>query len=136
MFVTLLNDIANDPATPKQPGITEAQLVSFIKKWNAPVPEVYIEFLKKFGSGEEFIFARMIDVLEKYEPLEDQYGDYQHINNKKVLPFGDDWGGNFYCFDLEKISNGNCPIAFVDHELKGDPELEHIADSFEEFFIK
>lgn len=136
MFVTLFNDIANDPATPEQPGMTDAQLVSFTRKWNGSVPQVYIEFLKRFGSGGEFIFARMIDVSEKYQLLADEYGNHQSVKTKKVLPFGDDWSGNLYCFNLEKIFNGDCPIVLIDHELEDDSELEYVADSFEKFFYK
>jgi len=43
----------------------------------------------------------------------------------KILPFANDWGGSYFCFDLTKKSeDGEYPVLFWNHEYSEEPEDE------------
>jgi hypothetical protein len=47
------------------------------------------------------------------------------IEEGRVLPFANDWGGSYFCFDLTKKSkDGEYPVLFWNHEYSEEPEDE------------
>lgn len=117
--------------------ITELEL--YVKGLGMRLPEDYLLFLKEFDGGE-FLFGRMHCITANgagffyfKEELEQFYEKAPTARKAKFLPFADDYGGNFYCFDTKSFKKDRCPVVLWVHELEGDQEPETIADSFEEF---
>lgn len=116
-----------------------AELQAYVKGLGMSLPEDYILFLKEFDGGE-FLFGRMHCITANgagffyfSEELEQFYENAPAARTAKYLPFADDYGGNFYCFDTKAFNGDRCPVVLWVHELEEDQEPETIADSFEEF---
>ena len=55
----------------------------------------------------------------------------QHKLSTRIVPFGEDGGGNYVCFDYRRSDTPS--IVFWFHELEGEDGLYPVAPSFEEF---
>ena len=54
--------------------------------------------------------------------------------SQKLIPFGDDGGGNFMCFDYRKHEANNPPIVYWNHSVyENSKRISFIANNFEEF---
>jgi cell wall assembly regulator SMI1 len=107
------------------------------------LPHTYKQFLKEFDGGE-FSFGRMhkitpegaggLDFLEQVEEAADYI---PLVAARTIIPFGDDYGGNLYCFALNRAdSDGEYPILLWDHEdHEEDEEPPEIEENFYEFVI-
>ena len=55
----------------------------------------------------------------------------EHGLSPHIIPFGEDGGGNYVCFDYRR---SNIPeVVFYFHELPGDDGVMKVCDTFEEF---
>lgn len=119
------------------PGIAELQL--YLKGLGMRLPEDYVLFLEEFDGGE-FLFGRMHCITTNgagffhfKEELEQFFENVPGARKAKFLPFADDYGGNFYCFDTKSFKQDRCPVVLWVHELEEEQEPETIAESFQEF---
>lgn len=53
-----------------------------------------------------------------------------------LLPLWNDGLGNNYCLDTSSVAAGESPIAFWDHELDEDQEIDQVASSFQEWLTQ
>lgn len=56
----------------------------------------------------------------------------EHELDSLVIPFAEDGGGNYVCFDY-RAESGEPAIVFYFHELSGDDGIMKICDSFTDF---
>ncbi len=54
----------------------------------------------------------------------------EHGLDPNIIPFGEDGGGNYVCFDNR--DSGPPKIAFYFHEVFGDDGIIHVCDTFRE----
>lgn len=47
-----------------------------------------------------------------------------------LIPFAPDGRGNHYCLDTSQMADDECPIAFWDHELGPDQDVEIVNTNF------
>jgi SMI1 / KNR4 family (SUKH-1) len=149
----LLDRIRSDPRSSPENPVTKKRIREVEKEIGHAFPAAFIRFHLEFGGGE-YPFARMMSL--KHAPRgprpyargagveQVELGSCElteHLNllyafeppRSGLVPFGDDWGGNVYCFDTAARSEaGECPIVQVDHERVSDPPDE-IADTFADF---
>lgn len=53
---------------------------------------------------------------------------------KKLIPFGDDGGGNYMCFDYRNHSGDNPPVVFWNHDVyENSKRISFVANNFEDF---
>lgn len=113
--------------------VSESALSELEGRHNICLPETYRRFLLEFGEGGEFVFARM-RLLEEDERIA-SFWDYWGArlgedSRSKYFPFGDDYAGNYYCFELAKATETDSPIVLVDDLLEDCPEDAERAESF------
>ena len=76
-----------------------------------------------------------LDDSDEADQLDGVYERVGHALPPGALPFAVDWGGNFYCLMLYGPSADR--VVYWDHERDaGDPQVEPVADSIEEFFAR
>lgn len=137
-LMDLLLAIRQDPESEFAEGASELDIQRLQKALGITFPPSYIEFLKNFDGGE-FRLVRIFSVAAErgYGRVAEQMAFLQ--DNVKVfaegilVPIGDDFGGNIYCFDVEVEQDGEFQIVQWDHENVGDDEPQPVADSFCEF---
>jgi len=130
-----------------QPAVDYATIRELESILNVKFPDDYIECAKQnhggrpsfecldFGDEKEKIFGGLLALTEGEEAdILSETKDSQGYIPEKVIPFGDDPFGNFYCFDYRK---GRIPtVVYWNHELAGISEqrcISYVADSFSAF---
>ena len=104
-------------------------------KLGARLPEDYLTFMKAFNGGEHR-FARLYSIgVPPWEMLEQWQGYRERIpaiKEGKFLPFGDDYSGAPFCFDMRGADNDR-PVVIWDSWLSADDEPERRAETFLDF---
>lgn len=67
-----------------------------------------------------------------YSHLVNVYKDPPEFFPKSIVPFSQDGGGNYLCFDYRNCTE-NPPIVFWHHAIEENEGIFYLADSFEEF---
>jgi len=107
------------------------------------LPHTYKQFLKEFDGGE-FSFGRMHKITPEgagsfdfLEQVEEAAEYIPFVADRTIIPFGDDYGGNLYCFALNRADvDGEYPIVQWDHEDQNeDEEPPEIEENFYEFVV-
>jgi hypothetical protein len=143
MDTRLLTIIRADPVSSFKKGATERLITLAEKRLTVSFPPSYRDFLRHFNGGE-FRFARMyrvsrggagfFDLLEEMAAASECFAPFR---DRTLLLFGDDYSGNYFCFDLRHAGRrGECPVVFWNRlvsEWRG-PEPE--ARSLREFVVK
>ena len=119
-------------------------------------PLNYVEFISQHNGAcinvEEFEF------VNPYHPLDNEgsiaFSEIQEIQNtinvllginaddpgyfyEKLIPFGDNGGGDFICFDYRECDTDNPPIIIWFHDVLDNSErIVFVANNFEEFVDK
>lgn len=103
------------------------------------LPDSFVTFLETFNGGE-FLFGRMHAVTADGAGFFDFRTEYEHFYEKNedltdedLVPFGDDYGGNYYCFDLAAMKDNECPIVQWDLDSGANQEPRHVANCFTEW---
>jgi cell wall assembly regulator SMI1 len=122
-------------------GAPEDEIRKLENELGLSFPATFVQFLREFDGGQ-FKFVRMhritengAGVLDFRELLEQSCEWIPEVEDNKLLPFGDDYAGNTYCFNLEKRVGDEYEIVQWNHEHSDRPP-KHIADSFPEFVEK
>ncbi|MBY0551412.1 MAG: SMI1/KNR4 family protein [Candidatus Obscuribacterales bacterium] len=137
-LMELLHAIRQDPESEFADGASEMDIQRLQKALGITFPTSYVEFLKNFDGGE-FRLVRMFSIAAErgFGRVAEQTAFLQ--NNVKVfadgilVPIGDDFGGNIYCFDVEVEQDGEFQIVRWNHENDDAGEPQPVADSFCEF---
>ncbi len=76
-----------------------------------------------------------IEKITKFmEGLLNESKDDPGYFSQKLIPFGDDGGGNYMCFDYREHKGNNPPIIYWNHSVyENSKRISFIANSFEEF---
>ncbi|QDV51011.1 SMI1/KNR4 family protein [Gimesia fumaroli] len=128
------------------PPATVKAIDAFEKKHNFRFPLSHREFLLQ-GNGGEVGYARLFGVGESdHMSLEwhvtEMRPELESMAQGPVMPFANDWGGSYFCYDLQKAdSNGEYPVLFWNHEYSEEPEdlplvWSDFAANFVEFLQK
>lgn len=88
-------------------------------------PPSYTEFLRHFNGGVIACIrlfgvgrADALDLMTMFENL----SDIPPIGARTVFPFASDWGGSYFCFDLNHPrADGEFPIYYWNHEFSEEP---------------
>ncbi len=149
----LLERIRQDPRAFFTTGAAQSEIDAMYATVDVPLPESYLAFLKEFNGGE-FRSIRMHRIGENAlqqdsqgKPLPFYFGDVvgtartlkDHIPGVaegSFFPFGDDFGGNYYCFDLTRMQDGECPIIQFLHECVKPTFTERAANLTELFQVQ
>ena len=90
----------------------------------------YDNFLKiEFGSGIGVLFGlnHKYNILQRYHSLPSFFP-------KRLVPFGEDGGGDSMCFDYRKDPHSNDPpIVYWAHENEEGKDISFLARNFKEF---
>lgn len=137
-LMELLATIKADPESEFAGGASEEAIRELEKSLGVTFPAGYVNFLRNFDGGE-FRLVRMFSVAAErgYGRIEDQVlflrNNLPAFADGYLIPIGDDFGGNVYCFDTAEEQDGEYRILQWDHENDDDAEPDLVADSFCEF---
>jgi hypothetical protein len=143
MNARFIDKIRSHPDSSFQRGATERQIASAQKRLGVTFPPSYRKFLCHFNGGE-FRFARMyritqtgagfFDLAEQMAVASQFFGPFR---DRSILLFGDDYSGNYYCFELAKANRkGECPVVLVDRLLREDWNPKHQASCLNDFIAR
>ena len=138
----LISLIAKDTENIYPGEVYEEEIQELETELGTSLPSSYVEFIKKFGGGnfKHFQIYSTITEDENFYDLMEQIFIHSHniplIKQGDLLPFGDDYEGNIYCFDLHHSRDGEYIIVRWDSDFKDDDEPLHIANTFAEFLEK
>lgn len=131
-----------DPIT--EAPASEDMIDQFESILDVQLPASFKDFLLATNGGE-FCFARM---AAPYIPLNiaelsseeawaeltaDVFPKHDLLTENLLLPIGDDYDGNYYCFDLQNSDDTDCPVVLLTTDMEEDDDPEPQADSFLEF---
>jgi len=106
---------------------TAKAIAAFEKKYGFVLPDAHREFLAK-GNGGVVGYARLFgvgrkDALDLGRQLSEMRSDIQGMADVPVLPFANDWGGSYFCYDLRKPPSAKgYPVLFWNHEYSEEPD--------------
>lgn len=107
------------------------------------LPPSYKQFLLAAGSGDGRVGRIMGIGPEGYrdsklgEDVELMKEWSKLTSEGKLIPFADDFSGNFYCFDYRKDDpNKEYPVVFWDRMFKFEQEPQPVANNFLEFMSR
>ncbi len=106
MNARLHKAICSDQGNLFKRGASERQIALVEKRLAVTFPESYRDFLRHFDGGE-FSFARMYRISNRgagfFDLTEEMNLAPEHFlpfRDRSLLLFGDDYSGNYFCFDL------------------------------------
>jgi antitoxin YobK len=118
MYDEIFQRIENDSISHYTKGTTLAQITLVQETLGILFPKSYIAFMRKFGGGT-FRFAQMHSInkvtddngAEFLEIFEQASQNISIVAAKKLIPFADDYSGDYYCFDISRMQDdGECPV--------------------------
>jgi cell wall assembly regulator SMI1 len=134
----LYDRIRSDPESTFKRGATSQQIASVEKQLGVTLPHSYRTFLLHFDGGE-FRFGRMYRIssngagdFELREEIERASDFFAPFKDRTLLPFGDDYSGNYHCLDI--VDQPDEPsVVLVGRLLQEDRSPEKLAKSLNEF---
>jgi hypothetical protein len=135
--IKLFRDTASDgfsfnPATNQELSKAEKEL-------NVNLPESYKAFQLELGDID-WAMLEIYSVKTPQEGMTNIIGITQSERTEcfpnmpnYLVPFSDNGGGDSYCFDTSKITDGECPVVFWDHTSTPKQEPEVVAVDFLEW---
>ena len=143
MEARLLQCIRSEPESSYKRGATERQIGAAQRRLGVRFRPSYQQFLRQFNGGE-FRFARMYRLsaggagfFDLFEQMAHASKYFAPFREHELLLFGDDYSGNYYCFDLTKAGQqGECPVVYWDRLLSAEQEPEPEAASFRTFLLQ
>ena len=141
MEVDLLDRLRSDADTTVTGGASERLVAAAEKKLGVRFPLSYRAFLGVFDGGE-FRFARIYRITPKgagFFDLAAQLAtaaeDYTPFRNRALFPFGDDYSGNYFCFERAREAE-EPPVVLVSRLLPEGQVPKRQARTFTDFIKK
>jgi hypothetical protein len=126
--------------------------IAFEKDFDVQLPDIYKDLVRLRDGGllqkdlfyynykndywrncvGRFLYWQKEDSSSYYSSLTNLYQDPPEFFPKGLIPFSQDGGGNYLCFDYRN-SKENPPIVFWHHAVEENEGIFYLADSFEEF---
>jgi hypothetical protein len=119
------------------------------------LPEKYVRFITKHNgarlnarifdyidsainrpSSNSIAFSNVLKITDDIFSLKKQNepDESYHYFEDKLVPFGDNGGGDFICFDYRKHDGDNPPIIIWAHDVRDNSKrISFVANDFEEF---
>jgi hypothetical protein len=143
MDANLIKRVQSDSASSFKRGATENQIATAQKNLAVTFPPSYAQFLRHFNGGE-FRFARVYRITPSgagfFDLAEEMAAASEHFpafRDRQLLLFGDDYSGNYFCFDLKQANRkGECPVVFWDRLMAPRQGPEHHTANFQDFVEK
>lgn len=121
---------------------SDADLAGFERATGLVLPQSYKEFLRR-GNGGLLADYRLFgvnrsDMLNLRRQAEENRPELEATSRGAVLPFASDWGGCYFCFNLDAGVGGEYPVLFWNFEYAEEAETRHlvwsvVADDFVAF---
>ncbi len=132
LSASLIEQIENHPESTLDVSAGEALIRSAAYSLPFPLPPSHVEFLGRWNGGElngvRFCACGEIGPHAEFDLLEDgkSMGEYiAGVREGRVYPFACDWGGDWYCFDLERRGqDGEYPVVRWNHDAAEEPDEE------------
>ncbi|MFH1304176.1 MAG: SMI1/KNR4 family protein [Planctomycetota bacterium] len=118
--------LANEDSKLSPPAFVE-DIASFEAKHNFILPLSHREFLLR-GNGGTVGGVRLFGValpnaLDLDRQVSEMRPEIEGMANGPVIPFASDWGGSYFCYDLQKPGcDGEFPVLYWNHEYSEEPE--------------
>lgn len=123
-------------------GTPEGEIEQLEKKLAVNLPESYKTFLRTFDGGQ-FNFGRLHCISENgagwhdlMQQLDNFFSYHPILGVRGLLPFASSYGGDVYCFKLNEMQNGECPVVEFDHEGADDQELTPVGKNLTDWIQK
>ena len=119
--VISLEDIELDPPA------SEDAIAAFEASHGVTLPASHREFLLR-GNGGAVGRARLFgvgrpDALDFGEQVSEMRPEIEGMADGPILPFAEDWGGSYFCYDLRRPGDGGeYLVLYWDHEYSEEPE--------------
>ena len=137
--------LASEPIEP----LDDELILQLEQTFGVTLPDHYKEMLKT-RHGDEPLECEILDPQTQRPRMggmgrvltaepEDSYSIHNAVKYVAdgVLPFAEDGGGNFTCFDYRQDRNTTSPpVVFWFHEQDEESNCHQLASSFEEFILK
>ena len=138
----LISTLYNDPNNHYPTAALDEEIKELEEQLGTTLPKSYTTFLEKMGGGN-FKHIRLYSIASEDESFLDFMEQIFFCSKRiplvykgELLPFGDDYAGNVYCFDLHHARDGENVIVQWDLDFDEDNEPRHIAQTFSEFIEK
>lgn len=118
--------LAHEDTNLYSPALAE-DIRSFEAKHEFALPPSHREFLLR-GNGGVVGGIRLFGValpnaLDLDRQVTEMRPELEGMSHGPVIPFASDWGGNYFCYDLQKPGrDGEYPVLCCDHEYSEEPE--------------
>jgi hypothetical protein len=134
----LLNAICSDEGNTFKGGASEREIALAEKRLAVTFPETYRGFLRHFNGGE-FSFGRMYRISKRgagfFDLIEEMNRASEHFlpfRDRSLLLFGDDYSGNYFCFDLSSGCK-RVPVVFWERHHDEKEAAELLAPTLQQF---
>lgn len=127
-------------------------LTEIENRFGIKLPPVYVNFITKHNGARldvdsfdfydvdiegnnsaSIAFIQAQKICRFIDGLSSESMDDPDYFPKKLIPFGDDGGGNYMCFDY-RINNNTPSIIYWNHDVyENSKRISFIANNFEEF---
>ncbi len=117
-------------------GATDSELETAQRQMGINFSPSHIQFLKRLNGGwcfglrflgvnQPVMEAEGFQTITDFRQAVSDSGKYiPEVAVTKVLPFANDWGGDWYCCDLTQVDEyGEYPILQWQHEMTEEPDL-------------
>jgi hypothetical protein len=102
-------------------------IVAFQTEHKFALPLSHQEFLSR-GNGGVVGYVRLFgvgrsDALDLSRQIALVRPKLERMSDGPVLPFASDWGGSYFCYDLQRqYGEGVYPVLFWNHEYSEEPD--------------
>ena len=138
MNARLINAIRSDEENIFKGGASDRQIALAEKRLALAFPESYRDFLRCFNGGE-FSFGRMyriskggagfFDLIEEMKRASEYFAPFR---DRSLLLFGDDFSGNYFCFDLAS-GRKRVPVVFWERHHDEKQPAQLLASTLQQF---
>lgn len=122
-------------------GATTADIQYAEKRLHVTLPTSYKQFLLEFGWGgiEDFEVFGVGQGCPKYldvvKVTESERYEMEPSLKRDLVAILNDGFGNHYCLDTGKMSQGECPVVFWDHEAELTQTPEKVSKTFGDWLV-
>jgi len=141
-FTELAAQLREHPQREFGQGAVEAEITQAEHALGVKLSESYRSFLRNFGWGgvgnlEIYGLGRDVpSYLSLVNVTERERTEMQPVIPRYLVPLANDGAGNHYCLDTRSFENGECSVAFWDHELGPLQKPQNIAENFTEWLAE
>jgi SMI1 / KNR4 family (SUKH-1) len=133
--------VLGHPDTKLNPPAPATAIDAFEAHQRVVLPASHRQFLLR-ANGGEIGCARLFGVgqfgpLDLSSTIEQMQAFIEGIESGQVMPFANDWGGSYFCYDLHRrTAKGDYPVLRWNHEFSEEPaDRPHLWSEFAPDFV-